>query len=113
MIQTTTRPGFTQVNLLPPENRERQEAKRKTQFVGLAGGLVIAALVFFSIIENSRVELKRLEYPVENTVTTVLQSNLPEPAKALLAEVFRTGGLAKPDSGRVKSEPPTTTVPAA
>ncbi|MBM3997813.1 MAG: metallophosphoesterase family protein [Planctomycetes bacterium] len=67
----------------------------------------------YAIIENQGVELKRIEYPVENTVTTILESSLPEPAKALLAEVFRTGGLAKPDSGRVKTEPPTSTVPAA
>lgn len=60
----------------------------------------------YAIIENQRVELKRIEYPVEDTVTTVLESNLPEPAKALLAEVFRTGGLAKPESGRVKNENP-------
>ena len=65
----------------------------------------------YAIIENQRVELKRVEYPIEDTITTVLQSNLPEPAKALLAEVFRTGGLAKPDSSRVKSEPPTSTAP--
>ena len=64
-------------------------------------------------IENGRVELKRVEYAVEDTVRTVLESGLPEPAKALLAEVFRTGGLAKPESSRVKSEPPTSTVPAA
>jgi len=58
----------------------------------------------YAIIDNQRVELKRIEYPVEDTVKTVLESNLPEPAKGLLVEVFRTGGLAKPDSGRVKSE---------
>ena len=58
----------------------------------------------YAIIENGRVELKRIEYPVEETVTTVLESNLPEPAKALLAEVFRTGGLAKPDSGLLKAD---------
>lgn len=56
----------------------------------------------YAIIENQRVELKRLEYPVEDTVKSVLESSLPEPAKALLAEVFRTGGLAKPDSGKQK-----------
>ncbi len=67
----------------------------------------------YAIIENQRVELKRIEYAVEDTVTTVLRSNLPEPAKALLAEVFRTGALAKPDSSRIKNDPPTTTtVPA-
>jgi putative phosphoesterase len=54
----------------------------------------------YAIIDNQRVELKRIEYPVEDTVRTILESNLPEPAKALLAEVFRTGALAKPDSGR-------------
>jgi putative phosphoesterase len=67
----------------------------------------------YAIIDNQRVELKRIEYPVEDTVTSVLQSSLPEPAKALLAEVFRTGGLANPESGRVKSEPTTSTAPAA
>jgi putative phosphoesterase len=58
----------------------------------------------YAVIENQRVELKRIEYPVEDTVKTVLESSLPEPAKSLLVEVFRTGGLAKPDSGRVKNE---------
>jgi putative phosphoesterase len=60
----------------------------------------------YAIIENGRVELKRVEYAVEDTVRTVLESSLPEPAKALLAEVFRTGGLAKPDSGKLKGETP-------
>jgi len=67
----------------------------------------------FAIIENQRVELKRIEYPVEDTVTTVLQSTLPEPAKALLVEVFRTGGPAMPESGRVKSEPPSSNAPTS
>jgi putative phosphoesterase len=58
----------------------------------------------YAIIENQRVELKRIEYPVENTVRVVQESNLPEPAKALLAEVFRTGGMAKPDSAHNLAE---------
>src|SRR5438105_14667047 len=56
----------------------------------------------YAVIENQRVELKRVEYPVEETVRTVMESSLPEPAKALLAEVFRTGGLAKPDSSKLR-----------
>ena len=64
----------------------------------------------YAIIENNRVELKRIEYPVEDTVKTVMESNLPEPAKALLAEVFRTGGLAKPDSAKMRGETPSSTV---
>lgn len=58
----------------------------------------------YAIIENHRVELKRVEYPVEDTVATVVDSNLPESAKQLLVEAFRSGGLTKPDSGRLKNE---------
>jgi putative phosphoesterase len=57
----------------------------------------------YAIIEHQRVELKRIDYPVETTVQTIYESSLPEPAKALLAEVFRTGGkpeLAKSDSSQ-------------
>lgn len=60
----------------------------------------------YAVIENQRVELKRIEYPVEETIKTVWESNLPEPAKALLADVFRTGGIAKPDSGKQKTDAP-------
>jgi putative phosphoesterase len=66
----------------------------------------------YAIIENQRVELKRIEYPVEDTVKTVLESGLAEPAQSLLIEVFRTGGLTKPDSGRVKLDL-ASSVPAA
>lgn len=67
----------------------------------------------YAIIDNQRVELKRVEYPVGDTVHTVLESKLPEPAKSILVEVIRTGSLAKPDSGRVKNElaGPTPTTP--
>ncbi len=57
----------------------------------------------YAIIENRRVELKRVEYPIEETVRTIMESNLPEPAKGLLTEVFRTGGMAKPDSSKQKA----------
>ncbi len=58
----------------------------------------------YAVIDNNRVELKRIDYPVEDTIRTVLASNLPEPAKGLLTEVFRTGALAKPDSGKQHGE---------
>lgn len=58
----------------------------------------------YAVIENQRVELKRIDYPVEETVRSVLESNLPEPAKALLAEVFRTGAPPKSDSGKLKAD---------
>jgi hypothetical protein len=52
----------------------------------------------YAVIEDQNVELKRVEYPVEETVNTVLASNLPESAKGLLVEIFRTGGMSKPDA---------------
>lgn len=45
----------------------------------------------YAVIEDDRVELKRFEYPVEETVAGILESSLPADAKAMLAEVFRTG----------------------
>jgi len=49
----------------------------------------------YAVIENHRVELKRVEYPVEQTIKVVDESNLPEQAKTLLTEVYRTGSLTK------------------
>ena len=51
---TTTRTGFTQVNLLPPENKERQATQRKVRIVGVIGGVVIALLLVFAFIQSSK-----------------------------------------------------------
>jgi putative phosphoesterase len=45
----------------------------------------------YAVIDDNRVELKRAEYPVEKTVQTIQDSALPDQAKAMLTEVFRTG----------------------
>ncbi len=45
----------------------------------------------YAVIEDNRVELKRFDYPAEETARVVLASGLPDDAKAALAEVFRTG----------------------
>ena len=58
----------------------------------------------YAVIDNHRVELKRIQYPVETTIQTVQDSSLPESAKSLLIDVFRTGSLAKPDNGRLTNE---------
>jgi diadenosine tetraphosphatase ApaH/serine/threonine PP2A family protein phosphatase len=58
----------------------------------------------YAVIENQRVELKRVEYPIEETVRSIEEGNLPEPAKSLLADVIRTGRMAKPDNGQPRSE---------
>jgi putative phosphoesterase len=45
----------------------------------------------FAVIEDYKVDLKRVEYPVEETVASIQASPLPEAAKEMLAEIFRTG----------------------
>jgi len=46
----------------------------------------------YAVIEDQRIDLKRIEYPVEDTVRTIQESTLPDAAKDLLAEVLRNGG---------------------
>jgi putative phosphoesterase len=45
----------------------------------------------FAVIEDFKVDFRRIEYPVEDTIAVVQASSLPDGAKDLLAEVFRTG----------------------
>ena len=47
----------------------------------------------YAIIDDFNVELKRMDYPVEEAVQVVQASNLPDDAKDMLAEVYRTGML--------------------
>jgi putative phosphoesterase len=47
--------------------------------------------VSFAVIEDFKVELKRIEYPIEETVRTVNESLLPDLAKDMLVDIFRTG----------------------
>jgi len=58
----------------------------------------------YAIIDSHRVELKRVEYPLEETIRTLLESSLPDQAKSLMTEVIRSGGLAKSDATRVRVE---------
>jgi putative phosphoesterase len=50
-----------------------------------------------AVIEDYKVDLKRVEYAIEDTVSVVQASSLPEQAKDMLAEVFRTGAQAPPN----------------
>jgi putative phosphoesterase len=47
----------------------------------------------YAVIEDRNVELKRFEYPVEETVRVINESTLPDQAKAYLADIFRIGGV--------------------
>ncbi len=46
----------------------------------------------YAIIEDNRVDLKRVEYPIEEAIRPILESNLPDGAKESLASVLRQGG---------------------
>jgi putative phosphoesterase len=58
----------------------------------------------YAIIDNHRVELKRIEYPVEETVRSVLESGLADQAKSLLSDVIRNGGITKADAVKPRTE---------
>ena len=47
-----------------------------------------------AVIEDFKVEVKRFEYPIEDTVATIHSSPLPDNAKDMLIDVFRTGAPA-------------------
>lgn len=46
----------------------------------------------YAVIENGCVELKRVEYPVERTIASLVAAPIPERCKELSALVLRTGG---------------------
>jgi len=66
-----------------------------------------------AILEGRKVELKRFEYPVEEVIAAVQATDLPEQAKKLLAEVYRTGEVRshKSDS-KIKPKSDTKVLPA-
>jgi len=45
----------------------------------------------YAIWQDGRVEIKRLEYPVEEVIAEIQKSSLPDLAKRLSIEAFRTG----------------------
>jgi putative phosphoesterase len=45
----------------------------------------------YAVIEGNKVDLCRVDYPVEETVRSVQDSPLPDPVKEMLIETFRTG----------------------
>lgn len=49
----------------------------------------------YAIWTPEGVELKRVEYPVEETIASITESRLPDLAKSLLIDVLRSGKLEK------------------
>jgi putative phosphoesterase len=57
----------------------------------------------FALIENFKVDLHRVDYPIEDTVRALSQTNLGERDKDFLVDVFRTGSVSS--SCRKADEP--------
>jgi putative phosphoesterase len=51
----------------------------------------------YAVWENGQVQLKRVAYAVEDVIRKIEASNLPEVAKRMSADVFRTGASAASD----------------
>ncbi len=51
----------------------------------------------FAVIEDNRVDLRRVEYPIEDALSVITSSRLPEEAKDQLAEALKTGNLSPPN----------------
>ncbi len=53
----------------------------------------------YAVIEDGKIELKRVAYPVEETIARVDASALPERAKQILRQSLRLGRLPESDPG--------------
>ena len=53
----------------------------------------------YAIIDNNAIELRRVEYPIDRAIESIRATDLPDRAKEMLAEVYRTGKLANGKNG--------------
>ena len=49
--------------------------------------------VGYAIVEDGKVEMKRVEYPVDDTVRAVQASDIHPTAKQMLADIYRGGAF--------------------
>jgi putative phosphoesterase len=60
----------------------------------------------YAVIEDNRIELKRLEYPVERTIARIQAKPWPRRAKEMLHHVFREGRLPSDERKPLTTDPP-------
>jgi putative phosphoesterase len=60
----------------------------------------------YAIIEDGRIELKRVSYPVAETVGRLADSSIPERAKSMLTEALRQGRLDLQANGNFAENEP-------
>lgn len=51
----------------------------------------------FAIIDDGKIELKRVQYPIERTIARIEDMTWPQRAKDIMAHVLRVGRLPTPD----------------
>ena len=56
---------------------------------------VTRPMAAYAIIEGNKVELKRVAYPVQETIARLERTGLPGKAKAMLGECYRSGRLIR------------------
>ncbi len=56
----------------------------------------------YAIISDNTIELRRVDYPFQKTLDVLSTANLPDKAKQMLAEVYRTGKLTNGRNGHGK-----------
>ena len=71
---TTTRSGYTQVNLLPPETKELQKTRRQTVLIVAVGVAVLAVLLLFSFIQGAKVSGLQDKLDAQDATNATLQA---------------------------------------
>ncbi len=57
----------------------------------------------YAIITDNVIELRRIEYPIEKAIDVLQETDLPENAKAILADVYRTGRITARNGNGMKT----------
>src|SRR3954468_8792878 len=50
----------------------------------------------YAIIDDNRIELKRVAYPIERTIERIESMPWPERAKDMMSQILRTGRMPSP-----------------
>ncbi len=69
---------MSQVNLLPPELRQRQATRRATLLAFAAGGAALLAVLAFGFLKSSELATKQQELTAQNAVNAHVQSQIAE-----------------------------------
>ena len=69
---------MTQVNLLPPELRQRQATQRTTLFVALAGAAALALVLFFSFMQSAQLQQAEDDLAQQQDVNARVSAQIAE-----------------------------------